>query len=73
MAKLKEKNMTQLQSWSSKELRKLKITLQNRISSLGKFANQKDLKESNLLFNKNEKECKELLEKVLRAEKKLSD
>lgn len=69
MADIKLKDINKLDTWDTKELRKLRMTLKNRISSFENSSTQKELSKNHPLFNKDEAECKELLEKVIRAEK----
>jgi hypothetical protein len=68
MANIKAKDINQLQDWNSKELRKLRMTINNRISALQNSV-VKDLSTTHPLHNMEVGQCKELLEKVMRAEK----
>lgn len=71
MADIKLKNIRDLTAWNDKELRKLKITINNRISAL-ESPTPKDLKPNHPLLGMEITECKDLLSEVFRAEKKLS-
>lgn len=72
MAKIKGKDLNDLSSWNEKELRKLKINLNNRIQTLSLSVKAKELPESNPLYGLGSEECKSLLGKVFGAEKVLS-
>lgn len=69
MANLKTKNIKNLEEWNDKELRKLRITLNNRISSLKTGGKPKELPESHPLKGKDLEGCQELLESVQKAER----
>lgn len=69
MANIRKKDINQLQEWNEKELRKLRITVKNRIASLESFSKEKELPEGHPLKEMDLKDCKEFLEKVVRAEK----
>lgn len=69
MADIKLKPITELETWNTKELRKLKITITNRISALETSNNPKKLKSNHPLFEMEVGECKELLERVYKVEK----
>lgn len=71
MADLKTKDITKLEDWNAKELRKLRMTINNRINEFENSSKQKELAKSNPLAKLNPDELKELLEKVLKAEKNL--
>lgn len=71
MAKLKNKDITKLETWDMKELRKLRITIKNRISSL-ESNSKKSLPNGHLLIGMGIKELDELLLNVRRAEKSLA-
>jgi hypothetical protein len=71
MAVIKGKDLTKLEEWNDKELRKLKINLNNRIQSYKNSAKPKELPKSNPLFGLGEAECEELLREVQKAEKNL--
>jgi hypothetical protein len=71
MAKIKDKDIKKLEGWDQKELRKLRILINNRLGSLDSFRKTKELPNSHLLFGMEAGQCKELLANVLRAEKKL--
>lgn len=72
MAKIKGKDLNDLSSWNEKELRKLKINLNNRVQTLDQSVKAKELPESNPLSGLGIEECKKLLGEVFSAEKKLS-
>lgn len=72
MAVIKGKDLGKLNEWNEKELRKLKINLNNRVQTLEQSVKSKELKENNPLSGLGIEECKSLLEKVFRAEKALS-
>lgn len=69
MANIKLKSLEKLNDWNSKELRKLKITLNNRLTSFQSGGRVKDLASSHVLSGLGEDSCKDLLDKVLKAEK----
>jgi len=69
MANIKLKNINELSEWNTKELRKLRMTLNNRISALSEGA--KDLSSNHPLFGMEKVECENLRDRVIRAEKKL--
>ena len=69
MADIKLKDINKLQEWNAKELRKLRMTIKNRISALEVSDKVKELKENHPLSGMEIGDCKELLEKVVRAEK----
>jgi hypothetical protein len=71
MANLKLKDIKQLETWNAKELRKLRMTIKNRISSFQSDSKPKDLTDTHPLFEMEEPECASLLDKVLTAERKL--
>lgn len=71
MANLKTKSIKELESWDQKELRKLKITTNNRISSLQASPKPKALPENHPLFQMDIDQCKSILDKIFAAEKKL--
>lgn len=71
MANLKSKSIKELDTWNEKELRKLRIAIKNRLSSFEVSEKAKQLPENHPLFQKDSKDCEELLKDVLRAEKKL--
>lgn len=70
MANIKLKDITKLETWDAKELRKLRMTIRNRISAFELTDSPKKLPENHPLFGLEIGECNELLEKVQRAEKK---
>jgi len=69
VANIKAKKITELETWDEKELRKLKITVNNRLSALS--VSEKPLAKSHPLFGKDAGYCKDLLVKIIQAEKKL--
>jgi hypothetical protein len=71
MAVIKGKDLTKLEDWNDKELRKLRINLNNRIQTFQFSAKAKDLPKSNPLYGMGEEECKSLLEAVKKAEREL--
>lgn len=71
MADIKLKDINQLADWNSKELRKLKITVKNRIQAFDASANPKELSNSHPLRCFSVEQCQELLQNILKAEKNL--
>ena len=71
MADLKTKDITKLDEWKAKELRKLRMTINNRINEFENSSKQKELAKNNPLLDLNVDELKELLEKVLKAKRDL--
>lgn len=71
MANIKLKDVNQLEAWNPKELRKLKMATNNYISSLETSIKPKKLGETHPLFRMKAEQCKELLIKIINAEKKL--
>jgi hypothetical protein len=69
MADIKLKDISQLGSWNPKELRKLRMVIKNRISSLEKSSDAKELPGSHPLSKMDVDQIKELLTRVLKAEK----
>lgn len=72
MADIKKKPINDLSTWNSKELRKLKITINNRISAFETTQTPKELPANHPLFKKETEELKEMLQKVIKTEKDLS-
>lgn len=70
MADIKLKSIDELEKWNEKELRKLRITIKNRIAAL-ELENPKALPKNHPLFEMNASRCKNLLDNVVRSEKKL--
>lgn len=70
MANIKEKDLNNLSSWNLKELRKLRININNRISALSS-GSKKDLSASHILNGMDEEQLNQLLAEVKRAEKSL--
>lgn len=73
MAAIKGKDLSELGDWNEKELRKLKINLNNRIQTLETSVKAKELKDSNPLSGLGVEECKSLLNDVYKAEKVLAN
>ena len=71
MANIKAKDINDLTDWNVKELRKLRITVKNRISALD-LSKPKDLPASHPLTGMQMGECKVLLDKIVQAERKLA-
>lgn len=71
MAKIGNKNIDNLKDWDMKELRKLKISANNRISSLQSNP-KKELGSNNVLSGMEVGELNELLTQIKRAEKELT-
>lgn len=71
MAVIKDKNLNDLSGWNDKELRKLKINLNNRIKAFEAAGKPKELPKSNPLHGIGEERCRELLEDIRKAEKNL--
>ena len=69
MANIKLKDINKLETWDKKELRKLKITVNNRLSAMEASSNPKELPESHPLFEMDQDRCKDLLAKIYKAEK----
>ena len=72
MADIKLKDIDKLETWNAKELRKLKITINNRVNVLENTSKPKELKEHHPLYLMGPEECKSLLGKIQKAEKELS-
>lgn len=72
MAKISDKDISDLSTWSMKELRKLKINSKNRIAALQVNA-KSVLSKNHLLFDMEAGELEELILKVHRAEKVLAN
>jgi hypothetical protein len=73
MANIRAKDITDLTTWDIKELRKLKITIKNRMSSLESFRKDvKELPDTHPLQGMELGDCKNLLESVLKAERDLA-
>lgn len=72
MAKINDKDINDLSTWTMKELRKLKINSKNRITSLQ--SNPKSqLSKSHILFEMEASELEELILQIHRAEKVLAN
>lgn len=62
------KDLADLKSWSPKQLRTLRNNLNNRLSSFENSGEKTpELQKSHVLFGKDARECKDLLEQVMRA------
>lgn len=72
MADIKLKDVKKLEEWNAKEFRKLRITINNRISALQSSSSPKELPIKHPLRGLLEGDCKELLLKVQKAEKTLA-
>lgn len=70
MAKISDKDLNDLSAWNIKELRKLKINCNNRLSTL-EINPKKQLSQNHLLNGKEAGELKEILVQIGKAEKKL--
>ena len=70
MANLKTKSIENLKEWNTKELRKLRMTVRNRILALEK-STVKELSATHPLVGMEMGACKALLDKILRTEKGL--
>ncbi len=73
MANIRNKDINKLEEWNAKELRKLKITVNNRISSLEAGGKPKELPETHPLKNHDIDMCKELLDTIFKSEKNLKN
>ncbi|MBC75647.1 MAG: hypothetical protein CME64_06495 [Halobacteriovoraceae bacterium] len=71
MANIRQKSIQELESWNLKELRKLRISVKNRIQSLEFSKKPKELPSSHPLSQMGVEECKNLLQKVQKAERDL--
>lgn len=69
MANIKSKSIHELESWNTKELRKLRMTVNNRIEALKNNSSIKDLKEGHPLKDFSLEQCEALLERVIEVEK----
>lgn len=68
MADIKLKDIAKLDTWNTKELRKLRITIKNRISAFSVSLKVKDLPANHPLFEMPATQCKVVLENVIQAE-----
>lgn len=71
MANIKLKPIDELENWNLKELRKLRITIKNRIEGLNASSKPKELPDTHPLKGMEVDGCQRLLAKVLKAEKAL--
>jgi hypothetical protein len=69
MADIKLKDLEKLETWNTKELRKLRMTLNNRINELESASSPKKFSENHPLFEKDQDDCKVLLRKIMKQEK----
>jgi len=67
------KNLAEMDTWNLKQLRSVRINLNNRIQAYTNSPTPKDLQKSNPLFGLGKEECETLLSKVRKIEKKLSN
>lgn len=65
------KDLKTLDSWNLKQLRNLRINLNNRIQAFQNSPKAKELQKSHVLYGKGVEECIALLEDVKKIEKKL--
>lgn len=70
MAKISDKDITDLTSWNAKELRKLRINAKNRIEAL-KLRPKSELGSNHILAGMETGELDDLLIQIRRAEKAL--
>jgi len=66
------KDFSNLEEWTPKKLRSLRMNLNNRIESFKKSEKPKELQKSHILYELGHAQCEELLLKVKKAEKKLT-
>lgn len=66
------KDLKTLDTWNLKQLRNLRINLNNRIQTFQNSPKAKELQASHVLYGKSVEECTALLEEVKRTEKKLT-
>ena len=71
MANIRHKSISDLSGWNAKELRKLRITIKNRMASLSSYSKAKELPDGHPLKGMEKQGCEDLLRKVLRSEKEL--
>jgi hypothetical protein len=71
LANIRSKDIAQLSEWNEKELRKLRITINNRVSRLNAGGKTKPLPDGHPLQGFDLDQCKEKLEEVLKAERVL--
>lgn len=64
------KDFENLHTWSPKELRKLRMNLNNRLESFKRTDEPKELPKSHMLHGLEHGQCEALLQKVKQAEKK---
>jgi len=69
MADIKAKDIDKLETWTPKELRKLRMVAKNRIASLSSSKEPKDLPKNHPLHDMESGEINELLLKVAKVEK----
>lgn len=73
MAKINNKDVKDLSTWDEKELRKLKIMAQNRLSSLTSHRSKSEVKEKHILSGYDLELLRELLISIQKAEKALKN
>lgn len=73
MAKINNKDVKDLSTWDEKELRKLKIMAQNRLSSLTSHRSSSEVKEKHILSGYDLELLRELLIGIQKAEKALKN
>ncbi len=69
MADIKLKNVNKLEEWNTKELRKLRIAIKNRLAEFQSSSKPREFKENHPLCNLDPGQCEDLLTQVKRAEK----
>ena len=72
MAKINDKDINDLSTWTMKELRKLKINCKNRIQAL-EINSKAKISNSNLLLDLEIGELQQIVLKIHRAEKVLAN
>lgn len=73
MAKINDKDVKDLTTWDEKELRKLKIMANNRLSSLTSHRSKSEVSEKHLLSGYDLDRLRELLIRIQKAEKVLKN
>lgn len=71
MAKLSDKSLDNLNEWNTKELRKLRMTLHNRIEKLKKNPKDNTIKSNHPLYGLGPVECEQLMDRIKKTEKTL--
>lgn len=72
MANIKLKDINKLETWNTKELRKLRMTTRNRISALETSNSPKTLPDNHPLFEMDIEDCKALLERIQTTEREMA-